>query len=145
MMGFSKLKMTYCVLDIETRDIIDTRSVVGIPNNYPFRDAYKVPASVIRYDYENWPSLMPVEKISMEKERMLLKFAPKDVENTTLEAPTKTQSAVKDGKQDQVISTEVPNVNDVKVERDVNESSTMHVSYLSLALNFQQSYDELWW
>ena len=88
MMGFSKLKMTYCVLDIETRDIIDTRNIVGIPNNYPFRDAYKVPASVIRYDYENWPIFMPVEKISMEKEKMLLKLAPKDGEDSTLEVPS---------------------------------------------------------
>ena len=90
MMGFSKLKMTYCVLDLETRDIIDTRNVVGIPNNYPFRDAYNVPASVIRYDYENWPSFMPIEKISMEKEKMILKLAPKDGEVSTLEVPSES-------------------------------------------------------
>ena len=125
MMGFSKLKMTYCVLDIETRDIIDTRSVVGVPNNFPFRDAYQVPASMIRYDYENWPSLMPVEKISMEKEKMLLKFAPKDGEDTTLEVPTKTQFMVDDVKQDLVTTTKVSNANDVKVERNVSEINTM--------------------
>ena len=76
--------------EIETRDIIDTRNVVGIPNNYPFRDAYKVLASVIRYDYENWPSFMPVEKISIEKEKMLLKLAPKDSEGSTLEVPSES-------------------------------------------------------
>jgi hypothetical protein len=78
LLGLSKIKMTYCVLDLETREVIDTRNVVSIPNNFPFRDAYKIPASIIRLDYETWPELVPQEKISMKVENMLLKITPKD-------------------------------------------------------------------
>ena len=91
--------MTYCVLDLETREVIDTRNVVSIPNNFPFRDAYKIPASIIRLDYETWPELMPQEKISMKVENMLLKIAPKDG-FATMEDPKKVQIPIKDKNED---------------------------------------------
>ena len=133
-LGFSKLKMTYCVLDIETRDIIDTRNVVSIPNNFPFRDAYSVPASVIRYNYDNWPSFMPIEKVSMDKEKMLLKLAPKDGENSL------------ENKQDQIFPQVTPvkvsDVKEEKVERNVSESNMMspisnhHSTFISPMTNY---------
>jgi hypothetical protein len=75
-LGFSKLKMTYVILDLETRNIVESRSIKSIGNNFPFRDANRIHSSKLNMDYENWPESMPQEKISMNLENMMLKNAP---------------------------------------------------------------------
>ena len=62
-------------------------------------DAYKIPASIIRLDYETWPELMPQEKISMKVENMLLKTATKDG-SPTMEDLNKVQVSSQDEKKD---------------------------------------------
>ena len=88
---------------------------------------------------------MPVEKISMEKERMLLKFAPKDAENIPLEVLTKTQDLAKDDKQDQIpqqVPAKVSNVGEVTDESS-GENNIMSPINFPSSLNFCQSYDKL--
>ena len=128
--GFSKLKMTYCVIDLEKHDVIDCRSVISIPNNFPFRDVWKIPASIIRYDYVNWPEPIPLEKISIDMEKMLLKSAPKEVENTLLNDLTKTQVMVKDGEQPTTLPVKIPNAGEVEVDKILNDNNVMSpISY----------------
>ena len=124
LLGLSKIKMTYCVLDLETREVIDSRNVVSIPNNFPFRDAYKIPASVIRLDYDNWPGLMPQEKISMEVENMLLKLAPKEGGNT-LENLIKVPISGQEDKHDANLPDKVSSVSKVPASDNVDISNIL--------------------
>ena len=70
-LGWSTLKLGWVILDIEKRDIVDSRDVIWIETYLPFKQLNSVSKIVLNCD--NWPVSRPEEKISMKLENMLIK------------------------------------------------------------------------
>ena len=70
-LGFSVLKMGYVILDMESRNIVDSRDVHFIESFLPFK-SWNSPSKIILTS-DHWPKSKPEEKITMKMEDMLLK------------------------------------------------------------------------
>jgi len=70
-LGFSVLKMGYVILDMQSRNIVDSRDVHFIESFLPFK-SWNSPSKIV-LTCDNWPKSKPEEKISMQMEKMLVK------------------------------------------------------------------------
>ena len=81
-LGFSVLKMGYVILDMQSRNIVDSRDVHFIESFLPFK-SWNSPSKII-LNCDHWPKSKPEEKISMQMENMLVKqnnVLPDDVQS----------------------------------------------------------------
>ena len=70
-LGFSVLKMGYVILDMESRNIVDSRDVHFIESFLPFK-SWNSPSKIV-LTCDNWPKSTPEEKTSMKMEDLLIR------------------------------------------------------------------------
>jgi hypothetical protein len=70
-LGFSVLKMGYVILDMESRNIVDSRDVHFIESFLPFK-SWNSPSKIV-LTCDNWPKSTPEEKTSMKMEDLLVR------------------------------------------------------------------------
>ena len=69
-LGWSSLKMGWVILDIETRNVVESRDVIWIETYLPFKQINSVSKIILTCD--NWPASKPEEKVSMSLENLLI-------------------------------------------------------------------------